>query len=215
MSRPLTVAMALEIQKRLLRPITLVDCEFSTGHIYVWSGIGSIPWNSQTWVGLGKFGGISPLPETTEVRADGVQLSLSGIPSDLVTHALEEIRQGKACLVYFGCLDESGNVIADPFKAFAGRTDTANIDEGGDTSTIVINVENSLIDLSKPHERRYTHDDQQIDFPGDLGFQFVPSLQEKNVVWGKGAPIARGTGNSGGGVNPGGGGGGNHGFNSL
>lgn len=202
MSRGLTVGMLAEIQKNRLRPAVFVDCQFSSGHIYVWSGIGSISWSGQTWVGLGKLGGISSLPETTEVRADGVQLSLSGIPSDLINSVLTEIRQGKACNIYFGCLDDNGAVIADPFKSFSGRTDTASIDEGGDTSTIVINVENSLIDISRPNERRYTHDDQQIDYPGDLGNEFVPSLQEKNVSWGKGTPIARGGGGSGVGANP-------------
>ena len=38
--------------------------------------------------------------------------------------------------------------------------------------------------LKRSRERRYTHDDQQIDFPGDLGFEFVPKLQELNLVWG-------------------------------
>lgn len=214
MSRSLTVGMLAEIQKNRLKPAVFVDCQFSSGHIYVWSGIGSVSWNGQTWVGLGKLGGISSLPETTEVRADGVQLSLSGIPSDLINSVLTEIRQGKACNIYFGCLDDNGAVIADPFKSFSGRTDTASIDEGGDTSTVVINVENSLIDISRPHERRYTHDDQQIDYPGDLGFEFVPSLQEKNVVWGKGASIARTTGFAGkGGSDPYGDGGGNGGPN--
>jgi hypothetical protein len=42
-----------------------------------------------------------------------------------------------------------------------------------------------MIDLQRPRERRYTHEDQQIDHPGDMGFEYVSQLQELNLAWGK------------------------------
>jgi hypothetical protein len=32
--------------------------------------------------------------------------------------------------------------------------------------------------------RRYTQDDQQINYSGDNGFLFVPAIQEWNGAWG-------------------------------
>ena len=31
----------------------------------------------------------------------------------------------------------------------------------------------------------YTLEDQKIDFPNDIGFEFIPDLQDKEITWGK------------------------------
>ena len=59
------------------------------------------------------------------------------------------------------------------------------IDEGAETASITLNVENRLIVFDRPKERRFTHEDQQNRFAGDLGFEFVPDLQDKEIIWGK------------------------------
>ena len=28
-------------------------------------------------------------------------------------------------------------------------------------------------------------EDQQVDFSSDLGFEFIPDLQDKEIIWGK------------------------------
>jgi hypothetical protein len=40
--------------------------------------------------------------------------------------------------------------------------------------------------MNVPANRRYTQEDQQRDYPGDLGFQFVNSIQESQIFWGPG-----------------------------
>ncbi len=44
-------------------------------------------------------------------------------------------------------------------------------------------LEKELIDR-RTNSRRRTHEDQQIDAPGDLYFQYVAGLAQKQVVWG-------------------------------
>jgi hypothetical protein len=63
--------------------------------------------------------------------------------------------------------------------------DIMKIDEGPESATIVLSLENRLIALDRSKERRYTHEDQQLSFPGDKGFEFVPDLQDKEIIWGK------------------------------
>ena len=60
-----------------------------------------------------------------------------------------------------------------------------NIDEGPDTSTIELKVENKLIDLERARVRRFTGNYQKSVYPGDKGLDFVESLQDKEVVWGR------------------------------
>jgi hypothetical protein len=177
--------MLAEIAKSAIRPIVFLYAEFNTGNIYLWSGIGNIAWNGQTWMGIGTLGSISPIQETTEITATNLTIALSGIPSDLLGEAMTEIRQGKQVRIWLGMMDDTFNVIADPYESFSGRMDVAVVDENVETSTISITVENVLVDLQRAHAVPYTDQGQQSMFPDDKGFQFVPQLQEKNILWGR------------------------------
>jgi hypothetical protein len=184
-SRSLASLLLAEIAKQNVHPVIFAQAEFTSGTVHVWSGIDSISWNSQTWTGLGGFLAFSPITESTEVRADGVEVSLSGIKQSLLTSALSEIRQGRPAKIYFGCMDSSGAVIVDPYQCFSGRIDSCTIDEqidgnGEATCTITLMLENRLIDFQRSRERRYTNQDQQMEYPGDLGFEFVEQIQDWN-----------------------------------
>ena len=74
--------MQTELQKAGLRPVFFVEIGVSSGTLRLWSGYGTVNWNSQDWSGVGHLGEISPITETTEIRADSLSLKLSGIPSD-------------------------------------------------------------------------------------------------------------------------------------
>jgi hypothetical protein len=171
-----------------IKPVLFLQMHFTSGDIFIWSGLGTVQWNGQTWLGLGKLGTISAIEESSEIKATNVTFTLSGIPQDDITKIFGEVRQGYPVKLWFGALGSNNNVIADPLQIFAGRMDITTIDEGAQTSTISISVENRLIDLNRARERRYTDQDQQIDFPGDLGFQYVQSIQDWNGTWGKAGP---------------------------
>lgn len=189
MARNLTAGLLAEILKQRLNPVFFVELQTAAGFVRVWSGAGTISWNGQSWTGVGKFGAVSAMGETAEVQAEGVKLLLSGIPSDMVTTAFTDLRQGLPVKIYFGAVDDSGAVIADPYLSFSGRVDACDFVEAGQTATLQISCESRLIDLKRARARRYTHEDQQIDFPGDLGFEYVAQLQELNLSWGRGDPI--------------------------
>ncbi|TXL70100.1 hypothetical protein FHP25_35860 [Vineibacter terrae] len=183
--RDLTAALAAGIQAGVVRPVMLFEGEFAGGTTRVWTGIGDLAWNGQTWLGIGYLGGISDIEETDELRAAGVTVSMSGIPQSLISLALGDVRQNKPGRLYFALMDgDTSNLVADPYLAFEGRLDVVEIDEGAETATISIKYENRLIDLERPRERRYTHEDQQLDYPGDMGFEFVPALQDAQISWG-------------------------------
>jgi hypothetical protein len=171
-----------------IKPLLLVQMQFTSGIAYMWTGIGNLQWNLQTWIGVGTLGTISPIEESSEIKAVGVTFTLSGIGQDMIHKALGEMRQGYPVAVWFGTLGDNNNVIADPLQMYAGRMDAPNIDEGAPTATISIATENRLIDLNRSRERRFTDQDQQINYPGDLGFQYVQSIQDWNGTWGKAGP---------------------------
>jgi hypothetical protein len=68
---------------------------------------------------------------------------------------------------------------------FSGFMDVMTINEGADYSEIILTLENKLLQLERSRERRYTDADQKIDYPNDDGFEFVTTLQDKEIVWGR------------------------------
>jgi hypothetical protein len=189
-----------QLSAAYIRPVLFLQIQFSSGQGYVWSGIGTINWNGQQWIGVGTLGTISAIEESSEISAVDVTFSLAGIDNDLIAKALGEVRQGYPAKLWVGCLGDNDNVLIDPLQIYAGRVDVPTIEEGAATSTVSITVENRLIDLNRSRERRYTNQDQQIDHPGDLGFALIQFIQNWNGTWGKagpgGVPPTSGAGNS-------------------
>jgi hypothetical protein len=199
--RGLTSGMFAQIAAAKLNPVVFCYAEFQSGPVYLWSGVGPISWNGSTWSGIGTLGSISPIQETSDVSATNIVLSLSGIPSDLLGDAMTQVRQGKQVRLWLGALDDAMNIIIDPYESFSGRMDVAVVDEGAETSTISLTVESSLVDMQRLRLVPYTDQAQQAEFPGDKGFEYVPQLQEKSIVWGR--PSASvGTHATGGGGSP-------------
>jgi hypothetical protein len=63
-----------------------------------------------------------------------------------------------------------------------------NIEENVETASISVTAENVLVKLERPVIRRLTNEDQKSRFPSDRGLEFVASLQDKEIFWGKAAP---------------------------
>lgn len=184
MSRNLTSGILSKITSSQLHPFIAVEIFFPKNTTRIWGGYGTIRINSQDYLGVGTLGSISSINETTQNQASGLTLSLSGIPNDLLAVAMAEQYQGSSVNVFFGCLNDEHSVIESPINIFSGRMDVISLSEGAESSALTITVESRLIDLEKPRLRRYTSEDQKINFPDDKGLDFVASIQEINISWG-------------------------------
>ena len=189
MSRSITTAFNNAITSQVVRPLLAVELEFSTGTLRFWNGYGDLTMtaggSSNTFTGLGDLMGVSAVSESDQVEAIGASLSLTGIKSSLISSALSANYTNRNASIFLGLFDTNKSVIADVYTLFKGKMDIMKIDEGAESATIVLNLENRLIALDRPKERRYTHEDQQLSFSGDKGFEFVPDLQDKEIIWGK------------------------------
>ena len=185
MARDLTSAMKIAITSEVVAPALLVSADFDEGAVNVWTGYGDFVYDSKTFSGVGDFGSISDVEETENLQANGVSYTLSGIPSSLISAALTYQYQGRPVNAWLALFDTSTNaLIADPYQLSGARMDTMVINEGGSSATIVLTAESLLIDLNRPRDRRYTNEDQLEEYPGDVFFEYVPSLIERDVTWG-------------------------------
>jgi hypothetical protein len=184
MPRSMSSAMLTALQATELQPCFFVQVQFASTTVYLWSGRGTTTWNGQTWVGAGSLLGLTVMEEGSNVQARGITLSLSGLDSGILSDFLTEYQVGLPVTVYMG-LYSGGALIASPIASWSGRVDQPAIDIGPDKVIISINCENRMMEMNVAVERRYTQDDQQLDNPGDLGFEFVPGLQLSFIYWGR------------------------------
>jgi hypothetical protein len=177
--------MASEVTSDVLSPVIFVELDFDILPLNLWSGIGDIDWDSKTWTGAGNLLSLGSMEETTEVRALGTSVTISGLNSSITSLALSENYQGRNATIWLGAINDVGAVVADPVVIFGGRMDVMTINENGNDVSLQITIENRLIDFERAKIRRYTDQDQKIDYPNDKGFEFVASIQDAEIVWGR------------------------------
>ena len=68
MSRSLTSGMQTASTADLVRPFFLLDLEFTSGSIYLWTGHGDLSWSSNTYLGAGDILTLSPFEEKTDLE---------------------------------------------------------------------------------------------------------------------------------------------------
>jgi len=183
-TRDITTVVENALDDDVVYPFFAIELIFDSGPLRLWTGVGEATIDGDTYVGTGNLLSISSIEETTELAVRGATITLSGVPSEVISLALQSAYQGRVCNIYFGMVD--GNTYSNLTQIFSGYMDEMNIEEAPETSAIELKVENKLIDLERSRTRRYTSAYQKSVYPGDLGLDFVESLQDKKVVWGRG-----------------------------
>jgi len=171
-------------QSKVLRPIILIDLMFTSGPLYIWNGNGTLVYSSTDYVGVGDLISIGAISEKTDLTATGVSITLAGIKQSLLTLALSEPYQNRSATIRFGATNESGDLVSSPIIMFQGKMDVMTIQDDGSIATITVQCENKLIQLDRAFVRRYTAEDQKIDFPSDTGLDFMAKIQGIAIPWG-------------------------------
>lgn len=184
MARTLGSNFEAELAAGEVQPFFAVLMEFDGGDMRVWNGYGDITIDGETYVGSADFLNLGEITETSEVQAAGVSVALTGLDSSLVATALDEAYQGRPLKIFFGFLDNTGTIIDTPYTIFSGRMDVMTIEDAGATANINVTAESRLIDLDRSRARRFTSEDQKIEYPDDKGLEMVASLQDTVIIWG-------------------------------
>ena len=192
-----------------IQPLFAVQLMLDAQPLYFWTGLGDLTIDGITYVGTGQFLAISEMEETAEIAAKGAVITLSGIPSELLSLAISTPYQGRLCKILFGAINankqylkqENGDFVlteaggkidvtdgddTPAINLFTGYIDKMDIDEGPETSTIAMSIESRLIDLERPRIFRFSDQNQKTRYPTDKGLEFVEDLQDKQFNWGRG-----------------------------
>ena len=207
MSRDLSSNTIDNISQDVVYPFFATELRFDGDNtLRLWTGQGTLVLEDGTsWVGTGNLLNISAIEETSELAVKGATLTLSGVPSEVLSLALSEPYQGRVCNIYFGTFSQ-GSILQESSsyillqdgsrinlettdkgfnEIFSGYMDQMNIEESGETSTIQLLVENKLVDLERARVARFTSGYQKSIYAGDLGLDFLEDLQDKQISWGR------------------------------
>jgi hypothetical protein len=188
MPRVLSSALQALIADSVIRPAILVELLFDSGPVRANSTPIDITIGGYKYLGVGTLGKIGAVEESTETQAHQLMIELSGIPRELVALALSEKYQGRRCNLFVAYLDQDWRVPDGAWvQLFGGRINTMRI-EMGDMARIHLTAESRFVEWEKPRGGRYTDEEQQARWPGDLGLQFVARTVEQELVWGAAPP---------------------------
>jgi hypothetical protein len=173
-------------------PVVFAQLDFASDNVQRYCTAGAtIAWSGYNWLGTGGLVNIEPIRETGAIESVGLRLTMSGVPSTLVSLALQGEFQGRPITLWLAMLDADGALIGDPVTEYAGRLDTMTIVDGEDSATISVTVESEMASLMGASIRRYTDADHQKDYSGDLIFQYVAQMKEKALPFPSGDALRR------------------------
>ena len=182
MPRSLDPSMQAALAAGVVCPAILAQITFATSTEYIWTGIGPLLYDAQTYTGVGSLASLGTVTEGTTVKADGTTVGLSGIDASLYADCMTEIQTGAPAKIWFALLTQ-GVVIGAPYLLFSGLVDQPTIEEDTDAITINLALESRLTNLQRASQRRYTSADQRNYYPDDIGFGWVELLNDTADVW--------------------------------
>lgn len=161
-------------------------------------------YGSEVYLGIGSFGGITgDIKESKDGAPIGMKLALTGIDSTLVNAAFTESFFRRAGDVMVGFEDENGDLVDDPEILFSGYMDKCDIVIQQNQANFILYLESRATNLLAASDLRFTDEELQAAYPGDLGGEYIYRMADLTLRWGV---AGVGTGGAGGaGTRPGGG----------
>lgn len=182
--RVMSEAMLAAIAANVARPVTFVDIGFAAGSLRVCDYARDLSWNAQTWIGNGLLHPMESAQETSDIQATGTTITLTALDTAVLSLILTEPTHYRGQM-WFGLLNSSHQVIANPLLMFDGYVDSAEISDDESGGTIKVSLESDLVALERPNEFRHDNMSQQALFPGDKGFEYTLRTAEWSGHWGK------------------------------
>jgi hypothetical protein len=211
--RLMSAAMKAAIEADILYPVYFVEIENTGTTLRLWTGRPgqTTTWNGHDWLGVGWLLGFSEVEETAEVKATSLTIGMPAVP-EMVSLALTNLRRNNQAAIYEGFLtpgwsigsdadpggpyvlgddapafeigEPAGLLIEDPIEVFRGLLDIVDTTVDPEKPTLSLRYSSQMADFERARERRATHEDQQIDHPGDLFYEYTGALADAVIDWG-------------------------------
>lgn len=157
----------------------LFEHDLHDGTHYNWTGAAYVRINGHVYIGKGELVKVGPMPFGADDSAQPLSITLSGV---LKSHVIEARTmppvRGSPQRVYLQFFHPETLQPIDPPYLVAERTlDNMTYSRAGSTDYRVTATSEDIWTSKNTSQRaNYSDDDQQADFPGDRGLEFVAEL---------------------------------------
>lgn len=183
MARGIDAATIAALQTDSFNMAHLIQLDFSTVLRFTeWSR--NISALSSTFVSSAHLIGIGDSSESTDIRANSIDLVMSGVEQSFIALFLTNNYMDVRARIWKAVLDSSDAIIGAPFLAFDGRISSYSISDDTGASEISIEISSHWKDFDLSKGRRTNRNSQQYYFPSDKGMDFS-GVVVKNLKWGK------------------------------
>lgn len=187
MSRGLSAEMIAALEARTVRLEYFYSGVFDTQTVRYWTGYDSFVWGGNTYLGGGKFQGLSSIKESLNSSSYGIVVTLSGVSTEIIYLALNGCRQSNSGTVDLVLFDSNDTPI-DSIKIFSGTLDRTILERSSTSGAVTLAYESRLIRFDEQREIRLTNELQQEKYSGDKGFEYVNQLKGARIYWGRADP---------------------------
>lgn len=181
--RAIDANLKAEAESAEFKYIVLVKLAFPSGTVFAHNGVGTHSFGGDDYIGVGAFGGISPMEDTLQLRSKPIELTLSSIIPEIIDAIKTDDVFGRDADIYIGALDEDYQLKGTPDNWFSGHMETVKLIIGSEDA-LAIRLQSRASRLQLRNNKRYTLEDHQTDFPGDIFFEFLPALMDAEISWG-------------------------------
>lgn len=195
MSRGLTTAQSDALKRTEQAPYTyLLEFNFSGGAVRYTTGPVDILWNTYIWIATGGLLAFGNVEETSDDRAQGVEMTLSGVTTAIIATLLDENTRGRYAQIWRANLDAAtGLLTGDPIsygRYLMNQAFSIEEDSQEDLSTIIVKtrIVSRLAMFRQTRGIRTNLTSHQRIAPGDTFFQNVAALVGQRIYWGVPSP---------------------------
>lgn len=170
---------------RAVKVARLFQFDFLSGTKRFWDGLGDLPAGGHTWQGAGDLISVSGLEWAEGLAAAQATFLLAATTPEIIQVALtaEIEAKNRPCAVMLQFLSERYVALDQPVGVWAGRMDRPIFKGDVRNQQINLTAETLFVDRIRAPWGLQTDTDQQARFPGDRGFEFMPTLINKDVDW--------------------------------
>lgn len=181
--RDLDAAVIAALDDPFVKPVYFAQIQFDDATLYLHDDLGSIDFDSNTYLGVGAFGSVSGIEEREDGSPVGVTLTLSAIDQGILDEVLTEDYFGRIAIVYIALRDvTTGALLADPTEVVYGTIDTMTINQSGGNSSIEVVVASELELWDRPLNRLFSDAENQRLYPGKLGARYMADMVNRKIT---------------------------------
>lgn len=178
----LNEAMQQALASEVVRPVVAAEIQWPGENMRAHTGVGDLTLNGELFHGVGDFGSISAIKQSSGDSPTRLTLGLSAFDDSVRGEVLRAKYQGRPVTVWLVALNEQHQPMASQV-IWKGSIVDAGVNIG-DSNQIEVTVSNRLEDWDKKRPDRFTDESQQARHKGDRIFRYIPVMAEWPIYWG-------------------------------